>query len=557
MIKENMVYRILFTGIGRRVELIQAFKSAADHLNINLKIYGADMTETAPALAFCDYTRRVCGMCDKGYIPQLLDICKNDKIDLLIPTIDTDLLILSKNKIIFEQLGTKVLISDIDKIALCRDKNYTADFFESCGLKAPRTVNDYKNYAAGYPCFIKPKDGSSSINAYKIGNEKELEVYSNQIDDYVIQPFIKGTEYTVDIFCDFHGKPLYIVPRIRLAVRSGEVLKTQILMDKKIISECQRLIASFKPCGPMTVQLIRQDSTGDDYYIEINPRYGGGAPLSMKAGARSAEAILRILSGEKNEYSEKIADGAIYSRFDQSVCISEGKKLQPIKGVIFDLDDTLYSEKQYVKSGFTEVAKFLGNESLKKKLWKYFELGKPAIDELLEELGCQEKKSQCLEIYREHFPKISLYEGVLEILQYLRRKNIKLGIITDGRVSGQKNKIQVLGMSNLVNDIIITDELGGIQFRKPCDIAFQIMQKRWGIPFEQMVYVGDNLEKDFQAPRQLGMKYLYFKNSEAVHGVDNNVERNTFLSIKELKYMLENLEREGSYFSKVGKHADI
>ena len=314
------IFKILFTGVGRRVELMQAFRQAANHLHINLKLYGADMDETAPALTFCNETRKVCGMRDENYIPELLEICKADQIDLLIPTIDTDLFVLSQNFGKFENIGTKVLISKPDKIAVCRDKNYTADFFEACGLKAPRTVNDYQRYHGPYPCFIKPKDGSSSIDAFKVENESELKVYAEQIGDYIVQPFIEGTEYTVDIFCDYESNPVYITPRIRLAVRAGEVLKTEIAMDEKIIEECQKLIARFQPCGPMTVQLIRQNSTGDDYYIEINPRFGGGAPLSMKAGADSAEAILRLLNNEKLCYMKNaVENGVVYSRFDQSI----------------------------------------------------------------------------------------------------------------------------------------------------------------------------------------------------------------------------------------------
>ena len=511
------IIRILFTGVGRRVELMQAFRQAANYSNINLKIYGADMAGTAPALAFCDVTRKVCGMRDENYIPQLLKICEADHIDLLIPTIDTDLLVLSQNVAKFDEIGTKVLISKPDKIAICRDKNYTADFFESCDLKAPRTVNDYQLYHGPYPCFIKPKDGSSSINAFKVENESELKVYAEQVGDYIVQPFIEGTEYTVDIFCDYEGNPVFITPRIRVAVRAGEVLKTEIAMDDKIIEECRKLIAGFQPCGPMTVQLIRQNRTGDDYYIEINPRFGGGAPLSMKAGARSAEAILKLLSGEKVDYSDVIDDGAVYSRFDQSVCIAEGKRKQPILGVIFDLDDTLYSEKQYVRSGYKAVAKLLGDEALADRLWTYFENGKPAIDELLKELGCMGRKEECLEAYREQMPEITLYDGVADLILELKSKGIKVGIITDGRVSGQKKKIQALGLDKLIDDIIITDELGGVQFRKPCDIAFRIMQRRWGLPFEQMVYVGDNAEKDFQAPKQLGMRSLYLKNKSGLY----------------------------------------
>lgn len=513
--------RILITGVGRRIELIQAFRQAALRLDIGLKLYGADMAGTAPALVYCDFTRRVCAMKDPDYISQLLDICKKDHIDLVLPTIDTDLLVLSENRGRFEQSGAKVLVSDADKIRICRDKNHTGDFFESCGLKAPKTYNDYTKYDAGFPCFIKPKDGSSSINAYKVEDEEELAVYSEQIDDYVIQPFVDGREYTIDIFCDFDGNPIYITPRERLQVRAGEVLRTQICLDLVMIQESRNLIKQFKPCGPITVQLIRDRISGINYYIEINPRYGGGAPLSMKSGARSAEALLRLLNGEHVDYQNSASrNGAVYSRFDQSVCIEQGEITQLIEGVIFDLDDTLYSEKQYIRSGYTKVAEYLGRSEATEKLWGYFESGKPAIDCYLEDIGENDKKEGCLTIYRNQMPDIQLYEGVRKMLYNLREKGIKIGIITDGRPEGQKNKLSALDLDSLVDDIIITDELGGVQFRKPNDISFRIMQNRWRIPFENMIYVADNPLKDFQAPHQLGMQTLYFKNMDGLYSVD-------------------------------------
>ncbi|MCR5595888.1 MAG: haloacid dehalogenase, partial [Lachnospiraceae bacterium] len=103
--------RILFTGVGRRIELLQAFKRAAIMLDTDIRIYGADMAGTAPALCYCDETRHICAMKDPDYISELLQICSNDDIDLLIPTIDTDLVVLSENKDKFEKIGTSVLIS--------------------------------------------------------------------------------------------------------------------------------------------------------------------------------------------------------------------------------------------------------------------------------------------------------------------------------------------------------------------------------------------------------------------------------------------------------------
>lgn len=294
------------------------------NLEVNLTIIGADVTKNAPALFFCDKTQSVCRIKDAQYIPQLLEICRQEKVDCLIPTIDTDVLPLAENKERFEAIGTKVLISEVDKVRLCRDKRLAGNYFISLGLKAPLTVDSVEKYDSGYPAFIKPKDGSSSINAYKVDNIHELRTYAKKIDDYIIQPFISGQEYTIDIFCDYNGNSVYITPRERLAVRGGEVLRTQIVQDEKIIMEMKTLITDYKPCGQITVQLIRDENTGEDYYIEINPRFGGGAPLSIKAGVDSAKAVIRMLKGEMLEYKEKAAkDGVMYSRFDQSICINE------------------------------------------------------------------------------------------------------------------------------------------------------------------------------------------------------------------------------------------
>lgn len=312
--------KVLFTSVGRRVELIQAFRTAANALDISLTIYGADMCETAPALFFCDKKIQICRIDDRDYIPALVDYCREEKIDALIPTIDTDLLLLAQNKDRFESVDTKVIVSAEDTIKICRDKKATAQFFASIGLMRPSPFDDYKKYNLGFPAFIKPKNGSSSVNAHKVNKTLELELYAKEVPDYIVTPFVEGIEYTVDAFCDFNGKPLFITPRIRLSVRSGEVLKTQIQQDERIIEESKKIIQALKPCGAITIQLIRQITTNEDYFIEINPRFGGGAPLSIKAGADSAMATLKLINGIEMDYMEKAAqDQAIFSRFDQSV----------------------------------------------------------------------------------------------------------------------------------------------------------------------------------------------------------------------------------------------
>ena len=316
--------KILFTSVGRRVELVQSFIDARKKLSENVVIIGADNSLLAPALYFCDEKIITPKISDSNYILFLIEYCKNNYIDCLIPTIDTDLLLLSEYKNEFKENGTVVLVSSYDKVSICRDKNKTYKYFVSLGLNSPETYNNYEKYNNIFPAFIKPKDGSSSIEAYKINNEKELEFYAGKIKDYIIQPLIKGVEYTVDAFCDFDGNPIFITPRIRLAVRSGEVLKTKITQDEEIINETRKILYDFKPSGQITIQLIKNEIDNKNYYIEINPRFGGGAPLSIKAGADSSEVVIRLLRGEKIKYIDKAAnDNEIFLRFDQSISITD------------------------------------------------------------------------------------------------------------------------------------------------------------------------------------------------------------------------------------------
>lgn len=182
--------------------------------------------------------------------------------------------------------------------------------------------------------------------------------------------------------------------------------------------------------------------------------------------------------------------------------------LQSLKAIVFDLDDTLYGEKEYVRSGYRAIAATLPQvEQMEEKLWQAFEQKKSAIDEILKSEGIytKELKQKCLSVYRFHQPEIHFYEGVKELLVQLCADGYKLGIITDGRPEGQNAKIKALGLDELVDHIIVTDELGGMEYRKLNKEAFVRMQKQFDVNYSEMCYVGDNIKKDFVAPEQLGM----------------------------------------------------
>lgn len=188
--------------------------------------------------------------------------------------------------------------------------------------------------------------------------------------------------------------------------------------------------------------------------------------------------------------------------------------LKGMEAVIFDLDDTLYSEKDYVRSGYQKIAEYFDDLSLAGEMWDVFLNGGKAIDEVLAAKDLLGRKGEALHIYRFHTPTIKLYPGVPEMLERIR-ENHKIGIITDGRPEGQRAKLAALNLS--VDAVIITDELGGIEFRKPCSKAYEMIQRSFDIPFPKMVYVGDNIKKDFVSPQRLGMESIFFNNKDGLY----------------------------------------
>ncbi|MBE6413534.1 MAG: ATP-grasp domain-containing protein [Verrucomicrobiaceae bacterium] len=309
---------ILITSSGRRVELVQLTKECVK--KYNGQVIAADASNDAPTAKFCDIFKQIPKISSPDFIPSLLKICKEYKIDILIPTIDTELKTIAENVEKFSAIGVLVNISSYSVIEICRNKINTQRFFEENNILAPSFISpNISSENIKYPVFIKPLDGSSSINAFKVNTAKQLDFFRSYVPNPIVQEMIIGEEYTVDVFCDFNSTPITIVPRRRLAVRSGEILKGKTTRDYAIIKASIDLVEKLKPFGHITLQCIKND-TGI-YFIEINPRFGGGAPMSIVAGANSIENLIKLKKGEKLSYNEDWKDNIIFSRFDNSVII--------------------------------------------------------------------------------------------------------------------------------------------------------------------------------------------------------------------------------------------
>jgi carbamoyl-phosphate synthase large subunit len=322
-LKTKNKLNILFTCIGRRVSLLDSFRRAAKQLKINASFFGTDTTKLSPALQLCDEAFLVKPTTHAGYIRQLLSIVKNNRVKLLVPTIDLDLKLLAQNKPKFSSLGCQVLVSAPEVIDICQDKRKTYRFLVKNGFDTPLTMSVRSALSKGrlnWPCFLKPWDGYAGRGNAIVNNRRELSFFAKRIPNAICQQFIKGTEYTCDVYIDFDLKVRCVVPRKRIEVRTGEVSKAQIVKNTKIMRQAAEL-AEKLGAGPgvITLQLFLI-SSGKIKFVEINPRFGGGAPLSIKAGANFPKWILRELSGKKqNIRFDGFKDNLIMLRYDSEV----------------------------------------------------------------------------------------------------------------------------------------------------------------------------------------------------------------------------------------------
>lgn len=185
-----------------------------------------------------------------------------------------------------------------------------------------------------------------------------------------------------------------------------------------------------------------------------------------------------------------------------------------IEAILFDLDDTLYDEKQFVKGGFKAVSSYISKKNNINQNVMYRLLldmlekhGRGHIfDIVLKKVGLYNKKliPKLIKVYRTHKPKISAYPEVRAVLSALRKKGYKLGLITDGNVEAQRNKVEALKIKIFFNCIIFSDEYG-IEKQKPSPFIYQKALEKLKVSLNESVYIGDNPCKDFVNAKKLGM----------------------------------------------------
>jgi len=315
---------VLVLSAGRRVELVESFLKEINSKNKDIKLFTTDNNPTYSAACkrFDNYFSSVKAS-DPNYIDFLLDKSNVNDIGMIIPTIDTELLILSKNIELFKSNGINIIVSNPDLIKVCSDKRLTFDFFNNLNLNVPII---YKKDKLEFPCFVKPYSGSSSIDCLKISKKEDLSVSMINDDKFIFTEYIGNefSEYTIDMYYDQQSELKCLVPRQRIEVRAGEISKG--ITRKNYVYDY--LLSNFKTFpgarGCITLQLFYNIKTNKIYFIEINPRFGGGFPLSYSAKANYPGWLLdEYFFNRKIAFFDNWEKNLLMLRYDSKILVHD------------------------------------------------------------------------------------------------------------------------------------------------------------------------------------------------------------------------------------------
>jgi carbamoyl-phosphate synthase large subunit len=253
---------------------------------IATRVIGLDISPLAYGLYLVDRGYLVPRYSDPDCMDALLDICRRERVELVLPTLHEGLQEWAARRDELAREGIRVLISPPETIALCHDKWETYRFFTNHQIPTPRTSLQHEHD------LIKPRVGRGGGGIRRVTPGAPVDMAG-----HVSQEFIEGQEFSVDALCDLGGRVLYVVPRKRLAVESGLSVQGQVVRDEEIETYVRRILSATPFVGPVDIQCFR--TTAGVFFTEINPRIAGGLSLSMAATENWFEVLGKLFRGEK------------------------------------------------------------------------------------------------------------------------------------------------------------------------------------------------------------------------------------------------------------------
>jgi len=310
----GMGVNTLLVNAGRRVELLTMLRTACQG-----RVIAVDIDAVAPTLYHADVAERVPAVADPAFVERLLELCAAHTVGLVVPTTDRELAVLSRRSGEFLAIGAHLAIAASDGVLAAQDKLACASMLLAAGVAAVPTQRwlAAETPPFGFPVVVKPRSGSAGEGVRVIPASDQWTAPPPG-QDWLVQPLISGSEVTLDVLSADDGRVLCLGARRRLKVRGGEVERAQTVPAEPFLELAANVAAALALTGPFNFQVLIE--AGTPLVGEVNPRLGGGLPLSEHAGAGLLESLCDWASrGEWQTGPPSLARPGVYmTRYDSS-----------------------------------------------------------------------------------------------------------------------------------------------------------------------------------------------------------------------------------------------
>jgi len=422
--------------------------------------------------------------------------CREHSVDLVLPSTEYELGTLARNASFIRSTGARLLSSPQAVLAVATDKLELHRWLESNDLPSLPTSCDPRASGLLPPLLGKPRRGWGAKAQRLLLTAQDVEAAATPDPQVVWQPRLSGfSEYSVDFAIDEAGRISPLAIRRRSRTLSGFALMGDFVVDVELKSLVTRVTAEVARLGGLGLYNLQVLCQGQDRWVtDLNPRAGTSLPLSLAAGFNPVAFLLgeRGASPNPGQRSFRLMRERVVPQVDA----------QAVEGLVFDLDDTLLDQKDWIARKLEVVWK-LRQDRLPTRS-EFLKAGYTALEEGhradllnavcrqldLDEAACID----LIEVYRRAVPDgCRLYNDVLPVLAELRSRGFRLGLLTDNPAVSQRMKIDVAGLSEYFDGIVLTGELGQ---RKPATLCFETAARSLELESQSLAMVGDHLYRD-------------------------------------------------------------
>ncbi len=286
---------VLVTGAGGAagVAVIRALDDRGEH------VVAVDTDPLAAGLFLADDHATVAPAGSDEFLAGIDDVVKRFDVDAVLCTIAEEMVALAGHRSNLEDLGAAIWLSPSDAVNRCIDKLAFADAMTAAGLPVPATASAdeaLRESTVAGPWIVKPRRGRGSRDVYAVDDLDELAWASRRVREPIVQTRLEGREFTVDVLVDRDGVTAGAIPRWRLATKAGISTQGRTFSDPMVATVASGAAESLGLRGPVNVQGFVADD-GDVSLVEVNPRFSGGLPLTLAAGADIVGETLRATRG--------------------------------------------------------------------------------------------------------------------------------------------------------------------------------------------------------------------------------------------------------------------